>query len=110
MLLAAVDPRLAAAAVSSGNTENFAVEPFLSPGSTDDAEQDLIGSGPHAFDRWDLLWPLAPKPLLIGTSARDFFSTYSPSYDRSEQEEFVRLATAYATTGAPAPLRQIETP
>ena len=105
MLLAAVDPRLTAAAVSSGNTENFAAEPFLSPGSTDDAEQDLVGSAPLAFDRWDLLWPLAPKPLLIATSARDFFGTYSPSYERSGREEFARLAKAYATLGAPDRLR-----
>jgi cephalosporin-C deacetylase-like acetyl esterase len=110
MLLAAVDPRLTAAAVSSGNTENFALEPFLSPGSTDDAEQDLVGSAPLAFDRWDLLWPLAPKPLLIGTSARDFFGTYSPSYERSGREEFARLAKAYAILGAQDRLRHVETP
>ena len=54
---AAVDDRLAAAAVSSGNTENFALAPFLAPGSSDDAEQDLVGSGPLAFDRWDMLCP-----------------------------------------------------
>src|SRR5260370_771211 len=46
MLLAAVDDRLAAAAVASGNTENVACADFDPPGSTDDAEQDLIGSGP----------------------------------------------------------------
>src|SRR3954469_2354097 len=48
MMLAAVDDRLAAAAVSSGNTENVATVPFHSPGATDDAEQDLVGSGPLA--------------------------------------------------------------
>jgi cephalosporin-C deacetylase-like acetyl esterase len=110
MLLAAADPRLAAVAVSSGNTENFATDPFLSPGSTDDAEQDLVGSAPLAFDRWDLLWPLLPKPLLIETSARDFFGTYSPSYERSGREEFARLAKAYAMLGAQAQLRHVETP
>jgi len=109
MLLAAADPRLAAAAVSSGNTENFATEPFVAPGSTDDAEQDLVGSGPLAFDRWDVLWPLAPKPLLVTTSARDFFGTYSPSYERSGREEFARLARAYSTLGAAANLSHIET-
>ena len=65
MLLAAVDDRLAAATVSMGNTENFACANFNPPGSTDDAEQNLVGSGPLGFDRWDLLYPLAPKPLLI---------------------------------------------
>src|SRR5262249_34878137 len=82
-ILAAADARLAAAAVSSGNTENFAVTPFLAPGSSDDAEQDLIGSGPLAFDRWDMLWPIAPKPLLVAVSSHDYFGTYSPNYMRS---------------------------
>ena len=110
MLLAAADPRLAAAAVCSGNTENFACNPFLPPGSADDAEQDLVASGPRAFDRWDLLWPLAPKPLLVATSARDFFGTYSPSYESSGREEFAKLARAYAAMGAPGNLGQFETP
>src|SRR5712692_11637813 len=83
MLLAAVDDRLAAAAVSMGNTENFACADFNPPGSTDDAEQNLVGSGPVGFDRWDLLYPLAPKPLLIQVSDRDFFGTYSPNYIKS---------------------------
>jgi hypothetical protein len=110
MLLAAADERIAAAAVSSGNTENFAVRPFISPGSTDDAEQDLIGSGPAAFDRWDLLWPMAPKPLLVATSAHDFFGTYSPSYETSGREEFARLKRAYDVLGAANRLGAFETP
>jgi cephalosporin-C deacetylase-like acetyl esterase len=110
MLLAAADERLSAAAVSCGNTENFATQPFLAPGSTDDAEQDLVGSGPPAFDRWDMLWPLAPKPLLVTTSARDFFGTYSPSYERSGREEFARLARAYAALDAAGKLSHVETP
>ena len=57
MLLAAVDDRLSCAVVSSGNTENFACADFIPPGSTDDAEQNFIGSGPLGFDRWDLLYP-----------------------------------------------------
>src|SRR5207237_5959041 len=65
MLLSAVDDRLAAAVVASGNTENFACAHFNPPGSTDDAEQDLIGSGPVGLDRCDVLYPIAPKPLLI---------------------------------------------
>ena len=43
-------------------------------------EQDLVGFGPVGFDRWDLLYPLAPKPLLVMVSERDFFGTYSPNY------------------------------
>jgi len=110
MLLAAADDRLAAAAVCSGNTENFATLPFLAPGSTDDAEQNLIASAPRAFDRWDLLWPLAPKPLLVAASARDFFGTYSASYAASGREEFAKLARAYQALGAAGNLKYVETP
>jgi hypothetical protein len=110
MMLAAVDDRLAAAAECSGNTENVAIQPFLSPGSTDDAEQDFVGSGPLAFDRWDLLWPIAPKPLLVAASAHDFFGTYSPNYLASGREEFAKLARAYAALGVGGHLRWYETP
>lgn len=110
MILAAMDERLAAAAVSSGNTEDFAIEPFLAPGSSDDAEQDLIASSPAGFDRWDMLWPLAPKPLLIAVSAHDFFGTYSPAYERSGREEFGKLARAYQTLGAGDQIEYFEEP
>ena len=100
MFLAAVDQRLACAVVSCGNTENFACAAFNPPGSTDDAEQNLIGSGPLGFDRWDLLYPLAPKPLLILVSERDSFGTYSPSYLESGLEEFQKLRRVYALLGA----------
>ena len=110
MLLAAVDGRLAAAAVSSGNTENFACADFDPPGSTDDAEQNLIGSGPVAFDRWDLLYPLAPKPLLILASAHDSFGTYSPSYLSSGREEFEKLRRVYETLGSGDRIQWNETP
>ena len=99
MLLAAVDDRLAAAAPCCGNTENVACENFIPPGSTDDAEQDLIASGPVGFDRWDLLYPLAPKPLLVLVSERDFFGTYSPNYITSGTEEFRKLRAVYETLG-----------
>jgi hypothetical protein len=110
MILAAMDNRLAAAAVSSGNTENFALSPFLAPGSSDDAEQDLIGSGPVTFDRWDMLWSFAPKPLLVSVSAHDSFGTYSPSYERSGREEFGKLAHAYAALGAADRIQYAESP
>ena len=99
MLLAAVDDRLAAAAPCCGNTENVACANFIPPGSTDDAEQDLIASGPVGFDRWDLLYPLAPKPLLVLVSERDFFGTYSPNYITSGTEEFRKLRAVYETLG-----------
>jgi dienelactone hydrolase len=99
MLLAAVDDRLAAAAVSSGNTENFACASFNPPGSTDDAEQNLLASGPLGFDRWDLLYPLAPKPLLVLVSEHDSFGTYSPNYLSSGIEEFGKLKRVYERLG-----------
>lgn len=110
MMLATVDDRLAAAVVSSGNTENVAVPHFLPPGAVDDAEQNLIASGPAGFDRWDLLWPFAPRPLLILTSARDFFGTYSASYEVNGIEEYGRLEDAYRILGAPQQLERGETP
>ncbi len=99
MMLACVDDRLAAAAVMSGNTENFACRDFNPPGSVDDAEQNFIGAGPLGFDRWDTLYPLAPKPLLIGVSEKDWFGTYSPSYLSSGLEEFEKLKHVYNLLG-----------
>lgn len=110
MLLAAVDDRLAAAAVMSGNTENVACANFNPPGSTDDAEQDLVGGGPLGFDRWDLLYPIAPKPLLLGVSAKDYFGTYSPSYLTSGWEEYGKLRGVYEKLGAGGRIAWHETP
>ena len=110
MLLAAVDDRLAVAAVSCGNTENVACAGFNPPGSTDDGEQNLIASGPAGFDRWDLLYPLAPKPLLVLASDRDFFGTYSPNYLTSGLEEFAKLKRVYETLGVADRLEWFGTP
>ena len=110
MLLAAVDSRLAVAAVSSGNTENVACANFNPPGATDDAEQDLVGSCPLGFDRWDLLYPLAPKPLQIQVSSRDFFGTYSPTYIESGIEEYQKLRKVYTLLGHPERLAWFATP
>ncbi len=110
MLLACADDRLKAAAISSGNTENVATANFQAPGSTDDAEQDLIGSGPVGFDRWDLLYPLAPKPLLVEISAHDFFGTYSPRYLDDGREQFDHLAKVYQILGQPDQLKWTSTP
>ncbi len=99
MLLAAVDDRLAAAVVSCGITENVACANFNPPGSTDDGEQNLIASAPVGFDRWDLLYPIAPKPLLVMVSQRDFFGTYSPNYLTSGNEEYQKLQSIYRGLG-----------
>ena len=110
MFLAAVDDRLACAAVSCGNTENFAFGRFNAPGSVDDAEQNFIDGGPHAFDRWDTIWGIAPKPLWIGVSARDWFGTYSPEYLVSGREEFAHLKRLYDGLGRGGSIEWYETP
>jgi dienelactone hydrolase len=110
MLLAAVDDRLTAAAASCGNTENVACADFNPPGSTDDAEQNLLYSGPLGFDRWDLLYPLAPKPLLVSVSARDFFGTYSPRYISSGWEEYQKLERVYEVLGRKDHVKWVDTP
>jgi dienelactone hydrolase len=110
MLLACADERLAAAAPCMGNTENVAANPFLPPGSTDDAEQDLVNSGPLGFDRWDLFYPFAPKPLLIWPSDRDFYATYSPQYISNGWEEFQKLEGLYATLGKADHVKWADTP
>jgi dienelactone hydrolase len=110
MLLAAADDRLAAAAPACPNTENLACDNFNPPGSTDDAEQNLLGAAPLGFDRWDLLYPFAPKPLLILVSARDFFGTYSPNYISNGWEEFEKLAEVYRVLGHPERIAWRDTP
>ena len=110
MFLACADSRLAAAAVACGNTENFACADFNPPGSTDDAEQDFVGSGTVGFDRWDLLYPLAPKPLLMVCSGRDFFGTYSSNYIANGRSEFARLQAVYAKLGHKDRIAWGETP
>jgi len=110
MLLSAADERLATAAVSMGNFENIAALPFLPPGSTDDAEQDFVDSGPVGFDRCDLLYPLAPKPLLIWPSDRDFYSTYSSEYVSNGWQEFKKLRKIYSVWDKADRLQWADTP
>jgi dienelactone hydrolase len=110
MFLAAVDERPAAIAVSSGNTENFACTGFDAPGSTDDAEQNFPGASPLGFDRWDTLYPFAPKPLLVLVSAKDYFGTYSPNYIRNGWEEFEKLRRFYTLLGGASHIAWADVP
>jgi pimeloyl-ACP methyl ester carboxylesterase len=110
MLLAAADERLAAAAVCMGNAENLIQVPFRSPGATDDAEQNFVYSGPAGFDRWDLFYPFAPKPMLIWPSDRDFFATYSPDYIENGWKEFQKLKSVYQALDHPDRLTWADTP
>lgn len=110
MALLAADDRLAAAVVCSGNTENVACANFNPPGSTDDAEQDFVLSGPEGFDRWDVFYPFAPKPLLITASDKDSFGTYSSNYISNGWEEFQKLRKVYALAGKTKSLAWSDTP
>ncbi|MBI2685444.1 MAG: acetylxylan esterase [Acidobacteria bacterium] len=110
MFLIAVDDRIAVAALSSAISENYACASFVSPGSTDDAEQNILDSAPNNFDRWDLLYPFAPKPLLISVSDKDFFGTYSPQYIASGWEEFQKLKKIYDILGKPEQVAWASTP
>ncbi|APR83354.1 Hypothetical protein A7982_08703 [Minicystis rosea] len=110
MFLAAADDRLAAAVLSSANTENVATLDFVPPGAVDDAEQNLPNAGPLGFDRWDTLYPLAPKPLLVLVSTEDPVTTYSPHYLSNGAEEWARLQRMYALLGCPSHLGWVESP
>lgn len=110
MFLMAVDDRLACASVACGNTENLACANYNPPGSTDDAEQNFLFGGPAGFDRWDTVWPHAPKPLQFVLSAKDSQGTYSPRYLENGREEYTRLARVYAAAGKTAHLEWNELP
>jgi dienelactone hydrolase len=110
MLLAAADERLAAAAVCMGNMENMIASPFRSPGATDDAEQNFVYSGPAGFDRWDLFYPFAPKPMLIWPSDRDFYATYSPDYIANGWKEYRQLRKVYQRLDSADRLAWADTP
>jgi len=84
--LAALDPRIRAAVVSEGNTENLAHENVEPPGSADDAEQNIIPGLARGIDRADLLYAFAPKPLLMTVTLHDAGHTYSPEYVASGVE------------------------
>jgi cephalosporin-C deacetylase-like acetyl esterase len=100
MYLAALEPRLRAAVVSDGNTENVAGPFFDPPGATDDPEQNIVGSLPLKIDRGDLLLAFAPKPLLICYTTHDEGVTYSPVYEESTEDIYAQLQRVYGLLGA----------
>lgn len=110
MMLAAVDDRITCAALASANTENFICADYDAPGSTDDAEQNIVFGAPAGFDRWDMIYPFAPKPILISVSDKDFFGTYGPQYISSGREEFQHLKSIYSVLGKADHLQWASTP
>lgn len=100
MYLAALEPRLHAAVVCDGNTEDVAGPFFDPPGGTDDAEQNIVGGLPFGIDRGDLVLAFAPKPLLICYTTNDEGETYSPVYQESTGNIHREMQRVYALMGA----------
>ncbi len=100
MFLCALEPRIKAAVVVEGHTENLAGNDYQAPGAYADAEQNLIGGLKLSLDRGDLLAAFAPKPLKICYSPIDNGSTYSPHYIQGTREIFDELGALYGVYGA----------
>jgi cephalosporin-C deacetylase-like acetyl esterase len=95
MYLCALEPRIHAAVVVEGHTENLAGADYQPPGAFADAEQNLIGSLKAPLDRGDLLCAFAAKPLLICYTPVDTGTTYSPHYVEGTEEIFEELRNVY---------------
>ena len=100
MWMAALEPRIKAAAASDGQNENLAGPNYAPPGAVDDAEQNIAGSLPEGIDRGDLFLACAPRPLLIEYSTTDPGLTYSPTYDEGTTEIYREALAGYKLMGA----------
>ena len=98
-LLAAVEPRLAAAVVSCYMTSW--TDMWLVPGPQD-SEQILPGFVGRGLDFADFAIAAAPRGFLVSSAIRDFFPIAG---SRKVSEE---LAPLYATLGAPDRLARVE--
>ena len=99
MWMAALDPRIKAAAASDGQNENLAGPSYAPPGAVDDAEQNIVGSLPEGLDRGDLFLACAPRPLLIMYSRTDGGLTYSPTYVEGTEEIYHEAQAGYRLMG-----------
>ena len=100
MFFCALEPRIHAAVVVEGHTENLAGADYQPPGAYADAEQNLIGGLKIPLDRGDLLCAFAPKPLLLCYTPLDTGTTYSPHYVEGTEEIFEELKQVYGVYGA----------
>jgi cephalosporin-C deacetylase-like acetyl esterase len=100
MYLCALEPRIAAAVVVEGHTENLAGANYEPPGAFADSEQNIIGGLRAGVDRGDLLAAFAPRPLRICYTVNDLGTTYSPHYIAGNQEIFEELKSLYGLWGA----------
>lgn len=92
VFLMLAEPRLAAAAPC---TFVMSLESYLHTGQAQDSEQLLAGAFVHGPDHDDYLTALAPRPVLLGAAAYDFFPI---------EGSLAALASArriYALYGAP---------
>jgi cephalosporin-C deacetylase-like acetyl esterase len=105
MYLCALEPRIQAAIIVEGHTENVAGANYEPPGAYADAEQNIIGSLKLGVDRGDLLSSFAPKPLLICYSHMDVGSTYSPHYEQGTREIYQESKDIYKQYGAEEKVR-----
>jgi cephalosporin-C deacetylase-like acetyl esterase len=96
MWLCALEPRIKAAIVVEGHTENLAGADYEPPGAYADAEQNIIGGLKVPIDRGDLLAAFAPKPLLILYTPVDNGTTYSAHYVRGTEEIVDELRSLYS--------------
>jgi cephalosporin-C deacetylase-like acetyl esterase len=103
MFLCALEPRFQVAVAVEGHVRNFASWRYDPPGSVDDAEQNLVGSAAAGFDRADLLFAFAPKPLLITYTTQDV--VVSPFYLAAVQEVYEEVQNAYTILNAGDKLR-----
>ncbi|HEY3936075.1 MAG TPA: acetylxylan esterase [Bryobacteraceae bacterium] len=102
MYLCSLEPRIQAAVVVEGHTENVAGAHYEPPGAYADAEQNIIGSLKLGLDRGDLLSSFAPKPLLLCYTHMDVGSTYSAHYEQGTREIFQESKDIYTLYGASA--------
>jgi cephalosporin-C deacetylase-like acetyl esterase len=96
MYLCALEPRIHAAVVVEGHTENLAGANYEPPGAYADAEQNIIGGLKLGIDRGDLLASFAPNPLLICFTHMDVGATYSPHYEHGTREIYQELKDVYS--------------
>jgi cephalosporin-C deacetylase-like acetyl esterase len=100
MFLCSLEPRIQAAVVVEGHTENLAGADYHPPGAYADAEQNIIGGLKIPLDRGDLLAAFTPKPLLICYTPIDAGTTYSPHYIAGTEEIVGELKSIYGLYGA----------
>ena len=95
MYLCALEPRIHAAIVVEGHTENVAGANYQPPGAYADAEQNIVSSLSLGIDRGDLLAAFVPRPLLICFTHMDVGATYSPHYEHGTREIYQELTGQY---------------